>query len=281
MLGLLSTGISVRGLIGSERIFPPMEKSSRLFPILRKLAFRRLDCVVGQSAKTMHWFHNELNLNFSQLAVIPNVVLSPSDEVIKSIQASFNRRRFKATNPVILCVGRLTDQKGFDFAIRILAILQKRFPYIKLLIVGDGPDILALKELVLINGLASHITFIPKLPNLSEVFLGSDILLFPSRYEGFPNVLAEAMAHGLPAVAFDCATGPADLIEHGVNGFLVEVGDVSAAAECALNLLENHGLRTQFASRAMNVANKFSAEVVGKQWSSLVEKFSLNLSRSL
>ena len=275
LLGMLSVGIKMRALIGSERIFPPMEKSSRLISLLRYLFFRRLDCVVGQSQETVHWFSDNLGMKNSQLTVIPNVILPPSFELISLIQRNINRDAYKGDQPVIACIGRLTTQKGFDYAINIFSIVQKKIPLVTMVVVGDGLEKAALVQLVSTLGLKGKVTFVSRLDDLSNVFMTSDILLFPSRYEGFPNVLAEAMAHGLPAVAFDCLTGPADLIEHGVNSFLVDVGDVDAAAELSLTLLEDHGLRNQFAASAMKVADKFSPAVIGEKWSALMDRVSL------
>lgn len=275
LLGMLSFGIEMRALIGSERIYPPMEKYGRLNSLLRYLFFRRLDCVVAQSQKTAHWFFDNIGLKSRKLTVIPNIVVTPSLELVNLIQCNAGRDSYKSDYPVVACVGRLSAQKGFDYAVDIFSIVQKKIPLAKMIIVGDGPEKATLVGLVKRLGLTANITFVPRLNDLSGVFMTSDILLFPSRYEGFPNVLAEAMAHGLPAVAFDCLTGPADLIDHGVNGFLVDVGDVDAAAKLTLKLLDDHCLRDQFSARAMKVADKFSAEVIGEKWAALIERCSL------
>jgi glycosyltransferase involved in cell wall biosynthesis len=253
-----------------------MQKISIVISILRRIFYGNLHCVVGQSQKTIQWLANNLNLKHDQLTVIPNIVLTPSLELKNLIKRNLALDTFKDEQPLITCIGRLTPQKGFDFAIQIFSIVQKKCPSAKMIIVGDGSEESDLKELVFKLRLEANITFIPRLDDLSTVFIKSDILLFPSRYEGFPNVLAEAMAHGLPAVAFDCSTGPADLIVHGFNGFLVEVGNVSTAAELTLTLLENHGLRNQFGQCAMKVAETFSPDVVGKQWFELVGRVGSN-----
>ncbi|MEI7695617.1 MAG: glycosyltransferase [Chlorobium sp.] len=276
LLVMLSLGIKIKGLIGSERIYPPMETPSKTMSLLRYIFFRRFNCVVAQSQKTRQWFGENVGLNDSQLTVIPNVVYSPTPKFNNPLESQTVAGTYKNQYPVIACVGRLTPQKGFDYAIKIFAIIQKQIPLAKLIIVGDGPEHDVLVALVNSVELSKNVSFVPKLDDLSKIYYTSDILLFPSRYEGFPNVLAEAMAHGLPSVAFDCLTGPADLIDHGVNGYLTEVGDIIGAAEFSLTLLNDHELRARFASRAINVVDKFSIDVIGEKWSSLVERVSLN-----
>jgi glycosyltransferase involved in cell wall biosynthesis len=83
--------------------------------------------------------------------------------------------------------------------------------------------------------------------------------------------LAEAMANGVPAVSFDCPTGPSELIESGVNGYLVPVADVESAAECCVDLLTNEEKRRMFGARAAEISERFSAERVGRLWRELVE----------
>ena len=213
----------------------------------------------------------DVGLKESQLRVIPNIVLSSSELLKRRNECDFDYHAKLSDRPVIACVGRLTAQKGFDYAIRIFRIVQNKIPMARLIIVGDGPEKEALMDLTRSLALFDNVSFVSRMDDLTSIYVTSTILLFPSRYEGFPNVLAEAMAHGLPAVAFDCLTGPADLIEHGVNGYLAKVGDIVGAADLALMLLRDHELRMAFASRAMIVAEKFSPDVIGEMWSNLVE----------
>lgn len=273
-LSLFSIGLKVRGLIGSERIYPPMETPSFLIRSIRKVFYRRLDFIVTQSEASLLWFRNHLGLSHTMLEVIPNVIHPPTVQFKNFIDTSIEPGVYKKDYPLIACVGRLTSQKGFDCALQIFSIIHKRKPLAKMTIVGDGPDRKALGVLAHSLHVADYITFIPKIEDLSEIWQSADIILFPSRYEGFPNVLAEAMAHGVPAVSFNCLTGPSDLINHGENGYLVDVEDVIGASELTVRLLEHHDLRKQFGSRATNVAVKFSPNVIGDKWSSLIQRVS-------
>jgi glycosyltransferase involved in cell wall biosynthesis len=93
-----------------------------------------------------------------------------------------------------------------------------------------------------------------------------------SRFEGFPNTLAEAMAHGLPAVSFDCDTGPRDIIRHEVDGLLVPPGDLDALTEALARLMADDALRQQYAARAVEVRQRFSMERVAGMWETLFEE---------
>ena len=273
-LSLFSVGLKVRGILGSERIFPPMETPSFLIRSIRKVFYRRLDFIVSQSEASLLWFRDHLGLPETMLEIIPNVIHPPSVQFNNSIDSGIRPGAYKNNYPLIACVGRLTSQKGFDCALQIFSIIHKRKPLAKMHIVGEGPDRKALGVLAHSLHIEDDITFISKIEDLTEIWQSADILLFPSRYEGFPNVLAEAMAHGLPAVSFNCLTGPSDLINHGENGYLVDVGDVICASELTVRLLEHHDLRNQLGSRAMNVAVKFSPNVIGDKWSSLIQRVS-------
>jgi glycosyltransferase involved in cell wall biosynthesis len=266
-LSTLSLGARSSRLIGSERIYPPAETPGLAMRVARRIFYRRLNFVVVQSQLSITWFRDFLRLPMANLVLIPNVVRRP-DTTTSSRVAN----RHESGRPVIVCVGRLTEQKGFDYALEAFSLVRSACPEARMLIVGEGPLDAALRQTAARLGIADDVAFLPPLSDLGEIWRGTDVFFLPSRYEGFPNVLAEAMAHGVPAVAFDCPTGPSDLIRHGENGFLTGVGDVRAAADYVIELLRNQQLRSQMGDRAKEVASTFSPDVVGGKWLSLVRR---------
>ncbi|NVO56387.1 glycosyltransferase family 4 protein [Rhodobacteraceae bacterium B1Z28] len=145
-----------------------------------------------------------------------------------------------ATN--LVAVGRLDRQKGFDLLLAAMPRILKGNPDAKLTIFGEGPEREALEAM----RKQLKLTDVVSLPGSSPVpgawMDGADILVFPSRYEGFPNVLAEATVTGLPVVSFDCPYGPRELIRPEENGLLVPPEDVEALAQAVLRLSQSPDL---------------------------------------
>jgi glycosyltransferase involved in cell wall biosynthesis len=166
----------------------------------------------------------------------------------------------------LLGVGRLTEQKGFDLLISTFARLAARHPDWDLIILGEGPSRPQLEDLVRSHNLSERIFLPGQAGNIAEWYRAAEIYAMSSRFEGFPNTLAEALAHGLPAVSFDCDTGPRDIIRHQVDGLLVPAGDEDALAAALSRLMNNAALRQQFAMRAVEARERFSMERIAGMW---------------
>lgn len=149
----------------------------------------------------------------------------------------------------LVAVGRLDRQKGFDLLIAAFARMHADRPT-RLTIFGEGPERARLMALADRLGVAEKV----QMPGATERpggWIGAaDLLVVPSRFEGFPNVIAEAVVTGLPVVAFDCDHGPRELIRQGENGLLVPPEDVSALAAAMTRLAGDPALRRRMAAAA-------------------------------
>lgn len=141
-----------------------------------------------------------------------------------------------------IATGRLDRQKGFDLLIAAFAALPPDLARARLTIFGEGPARPALEQQIRTAGLAGRVT-LPGLSRGAGDWLGAgDALVMSSRYEGFPNVLAEATCSGLPAISVDCPYGPAEIIAEGENGLLVPEGDVPALGRAMTRLARDPAL---------------------------------------
>lgn len=189
-----------------------------------------------------------------------------------------NARTFEVNQPAtletkkVVAVGRLNHQKGFDRLIDAWSIVDNVVSGWKLQIVGDGE----LRELLQHNirelGLSNQINIGRAEKDMVSVYKDASILAMSSRYEGLPMVLLEAQAAGLPIVSFDCKCGPKDVIENGVDGFLVEDGDIEQLAQKLVVLMQDANLRKQMGSAAYAHSDRYSEERIMKQWTDLFDE---------
>lgn len=168
-------------------------------------------------------------------------------------------------------VGRLDRQKGFDLLLDAFARIADQRPEWNLVLIGDGPERSRLAGQVDSRQLQQRVLMPGWVENPWEsLSRHADVFVLSSRYEGFPNVLLEAMAAGMCPVAFDCPTGPRELIANERSGLLVPVGDSQALAD-ALNRVTGDGdLRSRLADAATGVRERFTAERYFEQWDALL-----------
>jgi glycosyltransferase involved in cell wall biosynthesis len=107
-------------------------------------------------------------------------------------------------------------------------------------------------------------------PEPGKAMRRAQVFVLSSRYEGFPTVLGEAMALGLPVVAFDCPSGPREMIRDGVDGLLVSRGDIGALAAAIQRVLEDEDLRFGLRSRAPEILKRFAIEPIMERWEALL-----------
>lgn len=178
-------------------------------------------------------------------------------------------------NKALIAVGNLDryHHKGFDNLIDIVAEVFVLRPEWKLKIIGKGEKGLAfLKEKVKNAGLESSIIFTGFRTDVAHVMSESEIFILPSRYEGLPMVLLEAMSQGMACIAYDCKTGPADIVKNGYNGLLIEDQNKERMIESVGNLMDNEKLRHRLSENGVKSLENFSVEAVLNQWEILFKE---------
>ena len=192
---------------------------------LMRLLYRRADVIVAVSQQLASNLVKEMNLPVEKVVAIPNPL--PVEEIRQAAIAPVSHRFFSEGVPVLMAVGRLCPSKDFPTLVRAVADLRKRRD-VRLIVLGEGPARSELEILVQSLGL-SDVVDLPGFVSQPWPWMARvDVIAISSRGEGWPNVLAEALALGVPVVATDCPTGPREILDNGRFGPLVPVGDIAA-----------------------------------------------------
>lgn len=210
------------------------------------------------------------------------VVLTAEDKgywgELDNIQVIPNARSFVLDKPAelnekrVIAVGRYCYQKALNRLIEAWSVVCKRVDDWKLHLVGDGEDREALQHQIDELRLTDKVVLGRAETDMKSVYGGASMLALSSRYEGLPMVLLEAQAAGLPIVSFECKCGPKDVITEGVDGYLVEEGNVAVLADRMLRLIEDKDLRKRMGQEAYKNSERFSEESVMAQWEKLFKE---------
>ena len=257
---IASRGLGVPVIV-SERTSPAAHRTSVIWSLLRRWSYRSVACLVAQTSEAIEYFAPAVR---RRSCVIPNPLLG--------VQFRHQVGGADASEKLVIGMGRLSWEKGFDRVVRAFARVARRHSQWSLVIWGEGEGRCELEELRDRLGLRGRVRFPgwTKEPFLEMQRAG--LFVLPSRYEGFPNVLCEAMASGLAVVSFDCPSGPRDIVRDGVDGILVPCGDVVALAAAIDRLLGNESERERLGESAMEVVRRFDVKRVMGMWDSVVHE---------
>ena len=258
---LATRGLGIPTLV-SERTDPHGRSIGPAWTALRRLTYPWSHGLVVQSRHALGYFPPRLR---AKGMVIPNPVLAAP----AGGRAGSRDGRFR-----VVTLGSLRRVKGHDLLIAAFARIAAEFPLWDLVIYGEGPDRAELAAQIRVLGLEGRAQLPGSTAQAGERLLEADLFVLPSRTEGFPNALAEAMACGLPVVSFDCASGPSELIRPGVDGVLVPPLDVPGLARAMADLMAAPAERARLASRAPEVAERFSLERVLALWEEALRRAS-------
>ena len=172
---------------------------------------------------------------------------------------------------VILSVGRLTPQKGHDQLIRAVGMIAERHPEIRVLLAGDGPDRDQLEELAERLGIAAQVRLLGRVDAPRRLHAASDLFAFPSRYEGTPLAMLEAMAGGLPVLATRFR-GVDEVIEDGREGLLVDLGDAAGMADAIETLIADRSRLESMAVRSRSTVERFSQDTMVKETLAVLDR---------
>ncbi len=255
VLANLGSGVP---MVAAERNNPLRQPLPLPWQALRRLALPLASAVVVQTWESLESLPPGV---FPRARVIPNPVVMGSEA--PSLPDS----------RLIYSVGRLHRQKGFDLLLRAFATVTQQFPDWRLRILGEGAERASLENLARDLGLADRVELPGAVHDVDAAIAACAIFVLPSRYEGYPNALLEAMALGRTVLAANCPWGPGALIRHRENGLLAQGEDdaimVASLARELAALLADPELRLRLGRAAVAVRERHSLEAVANRWERL------------
>lgn len=253
--------VATRGMgipvFACERSDPRREPVGAPWAALRRVLYPRATGVVVQTDRVATW----ARAFCPRVHVIPNFVERPA-MVAKPGQGAGPKQ--------LLAMGRLAPEKGFDLLLQAFALAAPARPDWSLVIVGEGAERSSLEALVARLRLQGRVKLPGRTSDPASYLAASHLFALPSRYEGFPNALLEAMASGLPVVAFDCDSGPAEIVAHDQNGLLVSAADVAGLATALGRLMDSPEERVKLGLGAREITTTLGADRILDLWSTIL-----------
>lgn len=252
--------------ISSARVDPKIIFSKKgIRGFINRLWFRHSNRIVIQTESQRNNMPHELR---NKCVVIANPI---SDMVFKCKKEEYSSAK------KFVMVGRLTQQKNYELAIKAMQLVCCRYPDALLDIYGKGSEETVLNDLIKSSGLERNIHLMGWTTNAIKCYLKYDVYLLTSDYEGMPNALMEAMGVGLPCISSNCETGPAELILDGKNGFLFPVADHQALADKMIKLIEMSSKeRSAIGLLAReSIIQRFNSQSICRQWEETLIELSI------
>lgn len=251
--------LATRGMglpvIVSERNNPELQSFDKLWTIARSLTFPNAAAFVTMTKNVLEFYPERQRPNAK---VIPNPVKLPSD------------LNFNSSGKSLVAVGRLTEQKRFDLLLRAFSMVAKKFPDWKLTIWGEGQDRAPLEQLRAELGLNDRVDMPGVSRDAGRWVEMADVFVLSSDFEGWANVVAEALAASVPVVTFNCDYGPREMVTHNHNGLLVPVGDVNGLADALCTILGDDTLRHRLKENTKGFAETYSIPKIAAMWDDVI-----------
>ena len=249
-------------IVVSERSSYWMRRRDPLWVRLFERVYRYSDAQIAQTRRVADRLAQDTGSR--NVRVIPNAVRTDLTGIGPRVRPEDT---LAEDQKVILLVGSKPRVKGFDIALEAFKTFLEGRPDDdwRLVILGLPVDH-AFNRTIAEAPVAAHVLTTGPVSNMADWYSRADIVILPSRHEGMPNALMEAMALGRPVIAADCETGPAELIEDGVNGLLVPVEDARALAQALSKLADDPSRASRLARAATSIAEDHRPERIYLMW---------------
>jgi glycosyltransferase involved in cell wall biosynthesis len=256
LLACTDLGVPV---IACERTEPRRHQIGNVWSRLRKRTYGRARAIVVQTQAVKKW---ALAQGWGvPVYAIPNAAPWIPAESLAATDVP---------RPAVVALGRLSREKGMDLLIEAFALAAARHPQWWLRIYGEGVEREALESQAVRLGISSRVELAGWTRHPERDLRAADIFALPSRYEGFPNALLEAMSVGLACVSFDCDSGPREIVRDATDGLLVPPADAPALAAALDRLMSDAELRRRLGENARSVVDRFSRARFHRRWDAVL-----------
>ena len=247
-----SRGLGIPVVI-SERNQPDRPGLGHAHKLARRLTYPVASALVVQTDAIASWVRARFRI---PVHVIPNPVRLGAGDA----------PRADGDVQSIVSLGRLAPQKGFDILIESFAAVASKHPNWRLVIYGEGPDRQLLERQRAESGCADRIVLPGLTRDPAATLRSASLFVLPSRFEGYPNALLEALAQGLPVLATSCPGGTVEILANGAHGMLVPADDVGAMTTALDAMLSAPDLRDAYAWKARRAVTGLDVATVAKRW---------------
>ncbi|MGN9062891.1 glycosyltransferase family 4 protein [Segatella copri] len=257
---LYLAGVNMNNVIAAEHVY--YNYYSNLIKTIRLHIYKNCARVAVLTSLDKACYDKHYAYNHTVL--IPNPVVVPE------------YHQSQLEDKIVIAMGRIQYQKGFDILVDVFSLVNHKHPDWKCYIYGDGNLRREVEDCIIKKGMQDVVILKGRTDNVPNAMREASMFVLSSRFEGFGMVIAEAMAQGLPAVSFDCPTGPSDIVRTGYNGILVKNQDKQALANAICNLIEHPEDRKQMGINAIQTSKEFAGNVVAEKWYKLFAEISPN-----
>ena len=232
---------------------------------IRSFLFKRADIITANSSQNLQRIQSFLGYNNIIYKLLKNTIETKRVDKLSKSKLNFKNINFNNKDTVnILSVGRIEHQKGFDILLESISLIPSEYNF-TISIIGEGSMLDSLKLRADKMGISNKLNWLGSKSNPYPYYLNFDLLVFPSRHEGFPNVLLESMVIGIPVISTNCLTGPNELLENGKYGQLIPVDDPFLLSKAIVKFFQNK-------SHFIDLANERKKQLI-KNYDSIIVKY--------
>ena len=243
-------------VIISERSDPEKDRKAGIWELLRKLTYRRATLITSNSRATLKYFGNMVKSE--KLVHLPNPI-DGCDELEPA-------RGTPETAITILFVGRLNYVKGLDLLIDAVAEIEPGSRTYKVLVAGDGPEKESLAQRTIEKNIDQYFEWLGKQNELTSIYRKASFLVLPSRREGVPNAMLEAMSCELPVIASDASPGPLEYVVNDQTGLVFKSESIGSLSSAIEKMMSDDGVRNRMGKNAKEKVRPFLVANVLPVW---------------